>query len=75
MAKWKLPALDGIGNPAKFKFDKFKMGSLSPVGKVGQQLKKLGMTDTGIRQLSAGQSITDKNDQAIVASIVTQALG
>ena len=51
-----------------------KYNPISTNSKVAQSLKRLGMSDAGIRQLSSGQPILSKNDQEIVARIVVEAL-
>ena len=51
-----------------------KINPISPNSKVAQSLKKLGMSDNGIRLLSSGQPILSKNDRKIVARIVVEAL-
>lgn len=51
---------------------------LSPIflgSRTGRRLKELGMSDAGIRQLSAGQPILNKNDLKIVNRIVVGAIG
>ena len=52
-----------------------KSGSFTAVGRATARLKELGMSDSGIHQLSFGQTISDKNDRAIIAHIVAEALG
>ena len=52
----------------------WKIRPISTSSKAGQSLKKLGMSDAGIRQLSSGQPILNKKDQEIVAYIVVEAM-
>ncbi len=68
--KWKAFEMDGKSNSVAAGGAK----SIASNGRVRQQLKSFGMSEIGIRQLSASQPVTNKNDQAIVARIVSQAL-
>ncbi|NNE99086.1 MAG: hypothetical protein HKN25_08710 [Pyrinomonadaceae bacterium] len=71
MSKWKVSEMDSKSNS----YIRPKVQPITAGSKAGLQLKRLGMSDTGIRQLSSGQPVNNKNDQAIIARIISEALG